>query len=121
VTQLYPRALGSVSILQTTDIYIWAARGYFALIGRYIRASDWVAAGTSCGPERGSCGLLIGYRPVRRNAGVRTMVRCTEALKRAVSYCGTGKGSSCLAGQDEDVLEDGLMGVSPQNNQTYIM
>jgi hypothetical protein len=35
-------------------------RGYSALIGRYIRAYDWVAAGTSCGPERGRCELLIG-------------------------------------------------------------
>jgi hypothetical protein len=30
----------------------------------------------------------------------------------AVSYCGSEKGSSCPAGQDED-LEDGLVGVFP--------
>jgi hypothetical protein len=45
---------------------------FAALIGRYIRASDWLAAGPS--------------------------------------YCG----------QDEDVLEDDLVGVSPQYKTDYI-
>jgi hypothetical protein len=51
------------------------------------------------GPEKGRC--------------VSGLVRRTAALKRVVAYCGPKKGSSCLVGQDENVLEDGLVGVSP--------
>jgi hypothetical protein len=50
-----------------------------------------LAAGPSCGPEKG--------------------VACQDY---GSSYGGPKKGSSCLVGQDEDVLEDGLVGVSPQ-------
>jgi hypothetical protein len=43
---------------QHTDTLCWLAVVFAALIGRYIRASDWWAAGPSCGAEKGRCGLL---------------------------------------------------------------
>jgi hypothetical protein len=41
------------------------------------------------------------------------MIRRTEALKRAVLYCAPEKGSSCPAGQDEEVPEESSCGRVP--------
>jgi hypothetical protein len=43
----------------TTDIYIRVARKYSALFGCYMRVSDWLAAGTSYWPLKGSSEFFL--------------------------------------------------------------